>query len=274
LTIKENRLVINKKMAKNKQKKHTQFERIEQIRTKLLVQKEVSIETLAEQLNVSQMTIRRDLEQLENQGEVIRTHGGAAMARKLIFESAFHDKQHIMSDAKQKIACLAAKFVKTGDVIFLDTGTTNLEIAKKLSTKGNITVITTSLAIAYELQFSENMEVILLGGFMRKGSPDLHGPLTEQNIDFFRSDIAFIGADAVDIKGNTFTDDLRVVNLDRKMASHSKKVIITTDSSKFNKNSMCNVFNYKDYDFIITDSKVGKRKINQLHKNKIQVKVV
>ena len=254
-------------------KKYTQRERIEEIRAKLLDQKEVSIETLAVQFHVSQMTIRRDLEQLESQGEVIRTHGGAAIACKLTFEFSFHDKQHIMSNAKQKIASMAADFVKTGDVIFLDTGTTNLEISRKIITKKNITVITTSLAIAYELQFAENLEVILLGGFMRKGSPDLHGPLTEQNIDFFRTNISFIGADAVDIKGNTFTDDLRVVNLDKKMASNSRKVIITADSSKFGKNSMCKVFNNKDYDFIITDSKIDKKKINQLQKNKVKLKI-
>ena len=253
--------------------KFTQLERSEQIRKQLLEQKEVSIEKLALEFNVSQMTIRRDIEQLEANGEAIRTHGGATMARKLTFEFTFHDKQHLMADAKQKIASFASQIVKHGNDIFLDTGTTSLEIARKLIAKENITVITTSLAIVSELQFAGNIEVVLLGGYLRKGSPDLHGPLTEQNIDFLRADIAFMGADAIDDKGNTYTDDLRVVNLDRKMAQNSKSVVITADSSKFDKTSMCKVFDSKDYDFIITDSKITKKLLNSLHKNKIKVKI-
>lgn len=253
-------------------KKFTQLERVKQIRKQLLEQKEVTIESLALQYKVSQMTIRRDLEQLEVSGEVIRTHGGAAMAQKLTFEFAFQDKQHLMADAKQKIACCAAEIVKSCNVVFLDTGTTSLEIARKLIAKENITIITTSLAIISELQFAENLEIILLGGYMRKGSPDLHGPLTEQNIDFFRADIAFMGADAIDIKGDTYTNDLRVVNLDKKMAKNAKSVIITADNSKFNKTSTCKVFSPKNYDLIITDSKIDKKILSSLKKNKIKLK--
>lgn len=254
-------------------KKLSQIKRLERIRIQLVEHGEVQIEDLASQLRVSPMTIRRDLEQIEACGDAIRTHGGAVMAKKLTFEFSFQDKQHLMSEAKQKIAACAAETVKPGHVVFLDTGTTSLEIARKLMAKHDITVITTSLAIISELQYAENLEVILLGGFLRKGSPDLHGPLTEQNVDVLRADIAFMGADAVDILGNTYTDDLRVVNLDRKMARNAASVMVVADSSKFNQTSMCKIFCPKDYDAIITDAKIGKKFTNQLRKNKINIKI-
>ncbi len=251
--------------------KPSQNQRIEEIRGKLLDGEEVSIEKLARRFGVSGMTVRRDLEVLESQGDVIRTHGGAAPAKRLTFEFSFRNKQNKNIEQKRRIARQAVKHVKDGRVIMLDTGTTTLQIAEELTGKENITIITTSLAIVSKVQFAPNIEVVLLGGFLRGGSPDLHGPLTEQNVELFRTDVAFMGADAVDSIGNTYTDDLRVANLDKKMAANAKKVIVVADSSKFGRAAMCRVLGPGDYDMLITDSAIDKKIAASLAKRKINI---
>ncbi len=259
-------------MAK-KGNKPSQNQRIEEIRGKLLDGEEVSIEKLARRFGVSGMTVRRDLEVLESQGDVIRTHGGATPAKRLTFEFSFRNKQNKNIEQKRRIARQAVKHVRDGRVIMLDTGTTTLQIAEELTGKENITIITTSLAIVSKVQFAPNVEVVLLGGFLRGGSPDLHGPLTEQNVELFRTDVAFMGADAVDSIGNTYTDDLRVANLDKKMAANAKKVIVVADSSKFGRTAMCKVFGCRDYDLVITDKKIDKEISKQLTRKKVKLEL-
>ena len=167
------------------------------------------------------MTIHRDLDRLAKQGALIRTHGGATLAKKMTFEFAFRNQQAQEEKAKAEIAKAAIAHIRDGQTIIFDTGTTTLQIAKVLPDK-EITVITTSLAIVSQLQSCERTDVILLGGYLRRGSPDMHGPLTESNLANFRADLAFIGADGIDLQGNTFTDDLRVAGLSRTMATNCR----------------------------------------------------
>lgn len=254
--------------------KLTQNQRIEVISKQLLSSGEVSIEKLARKFKVTGMTIRRDLTLLESQGEIIRTHGGAAPAKRLNFEFAFRENQQRNLVQKQRIAKHAAKHIHQGDVIMLDTGTTTLEIARQIVDRQNLTVITTSLVIISELQFASGIEAVLLGGYLRAESPDLHGPLTESSIDLFKTDIAFMGADAIDRDGITYTDDLRVVNLDCKMAANAKKVIVVADSSKFNKTAMCRVLKPQDYDVIITDRKISLPIKQQLKRKQIKIETL
>jgi DeoR/GlpR family transcriptional regulator of sugar metabolism len=259
-------------MARTKSR-WTQRQRLEAMRQELLQAEEVSIDELAGRFDVSAMTVRRDLELLEARGEVIRTHGGAAPARRLTFEFSFREKQNRNRSAKSRIAEQAAAHIEDGQVVILDTGTTTLEIARRLLGRRNVTVITTSLAIVSALQFGAGVRVVLLGGFLRGGSPDLHGPLTEQNVEMFRADVAFMGADAVDLSGNTYADDLQVVNLDRKMAANAARVIVVADSSKFGRTGMCRIFGPHDYSLIVSDTGIGVEVRRQLGKKGIEVEV-
>ncbi len=259
-------------MARMKDK-WTQMQRLEAIRQELLRADEVSIDGLAGRFGVSGMTVRRDLEQLESRGDVVRTHGGAALAKRLTFEFSFREKQNRNSRQKSRIAGQAAGHIEDGQVVILDTGTTTLEIARQLMGRRNVTVITTSLAIVSTLQFAAGVRTVLLGGFLRGGSPDLHGPLTEQNVEIFRADIAFMGADAVDLDGDTYADDLQVVNLDRKMAAHAARVIVVADSSKFGRNGMCRIFSSEDYDAIISDWGIRKDVVKRLARRGVQIEI-
>ncbi len=251
----------------------TQMQRLEAMRHELLKVDEVSIDELAGRFDVSGMTVRRDLELLEARGDVIRTHGGAALAKRLTFEFSFREKQNRNRGAKSRIAECAADHIEDGQVVILDTGTTTLEIARRIMGRRNVTVITTSLAIVSALQFAAGVRVVLLGGFLRGGSPDLHGPLTEQNVEMFRADVAFMGADAVDLDGNTYADDLQVVNLDRKMAASSARVIVVADSSKFGRTGMCRIFSPSDYSLIVSDAGIDADALKRLVKKGVEVEI-
>lgn len=260
-------------MAKNSVK-FSQNKRLEIIRRQLLEKGEVFIKDMVKRFNVSFMTVHRDLDILKKAGETINIHGGATAAKRLTFEFSF--RNHVSNFQKQKelVAQKAVEIIKRGDVIMLDTGTTTLEVAKKLKNKEGITVITTSLAIVSELQFVDQIEIVLLGGYLRSSSPDIHGPLTEDNIERFRTNIAFIGADGIDVNGNTFTDDLRIATLSRRMAKNADKVVVVSDSSKIGRKSMCKVLSPDEYDLIITDSYIGDKMIRRLKVNKKKLKIV
>jgi DeoR/GlpR family transcriptional regulator of sugar metabolism len=252
----------------------SQTQRLEIIRQLLAANGEVLVSKLATEFKVSEMTVRRDIEMLESQGEVLRTHGGAALAKRLTFEFTFKANHQKNLEQKKAIAAAAVKHISDGQVVLLDTGTTTLEIARILvSQRRKVRVITTSLAIVSELQFVDDIETILLGGFLRKGSPDIHGPLTEQNLTQFSCDIAFVGADAFDETATTYTNDLRVLNLDRQMAKAAQYVVVVADSSKFGEKAMCRVFTSKEYNLLITDSQIDKKALRIIKKTGINLEL-
>src|SRR5579871_6016831 len=132
----------------------------------------VTVAELARELGVSEMTVRRDLNALEASAGVQRTHGGAMLTERMILEFDYRGRRELNRAAKCAIAAEARKLVQPGDRIILDCGTTTLELASMLRNGENLTVITPSLAVASELQHAAGVEVVLLGGVIRRGSPD------------------------------------------------------------------------------------------------------
>ena len=249
------------------------MQRLSQIRKALSCLSEVSIKDLSEEAGVSEITIRRDLELLKSQGEIIISRGIVTSAKRLTFDFTFGSKQQRNHTQKVAIAKKAIDNINDGDVVILDTGTTTLEIARHLIGRRKVKVITTSLAIVSELQFAEDIELILLGGQLRHGSPDLYGHLTEKCLSFLKSDIAFVGADAIDSLANTYTNDLRRLGVDRKITECSKKIIVVADSSKLDQSSMCKVFSNKDYELLITDSGAEDTFVQKLLKKGIKTEL-
>jgi DeoR/GlpR family transcriptional regulator of sugar metabolism len=158
--------------------------------------------------------------------------------------------------------------------VILDTGTTTLEIARQLRNRRKAKIITTSLAIVSELQFAGEIQTILLGGYMREGSPDLHGPLTERNLSEFHADIAFLGADAVTESGVVYTEDPAVANLDKLMSQVSDKTIIVTNSSKFSARAMCRILGGEEYDALITDEFLESAIEEKLKQRGVNIEIV
>lgn len=230
----------------------------------LLTQREVSVVDLANQLKVSPITIRRDLELLEREGELTRTHGGAVFSRSAIFEFAFLDRAQNKTAEKTAIAGYIANIIKPGMTIILDTGTTTLEVARAIAAIPRLRVLTSSLAIASALHTFDNIDLVLLGGSVRHNSPDLSGPLTEENLRMFKTDIVILGADAVSNEG-VFTTDLDIARISRAMINSAQESWLVADSSKFTRRSFVKFADWTTIANIVTDDGITHPDIEWLN---------
>lgn len=214
-----------------------------------------SVDDLALSLGVSTMTIRRDLQELADAGQVLRTHGGAVPAARVSFEFRFLKDAQQNAQAKEQIAGLAVEQVRDGDSVLLDSSTTTLAIARHLRGRA-LTVITTSLPIASELYACNGIDLILLGGLLRNGSPDLAGPLTEANLENMRATVAFIGADGIDEAGMIYNKSTAVARMLQKMAGSAERVYAVADHSKVGKTALMRFGDISKWHGLITDSKL------------------
>jgi DeoR/GlpR family transcriptional regulator of sugar metabolism len=219
-------------------KRPTMAQRDARLREVLRQRGEASIGEMASALGVSEMTLRRDLDRLERDGHVRRTHGGAVPAERLGFEFDFVARRQSNQRAKRAIAAEAFKLVKPGDRLLLDAGTTTLELACLLRRIPDLTVVTPSLAVASELQFSDGVQTILLGGVLRRGSPDLTGEVTEAVLDMLAVDTAFQGADGIGLDGTLYTADLGVARVDQKIRRRAARTYVLADSSKVGRTAL------------------------------------
>jgi DeoR/GlpR family transcriptional regulator of sugar metabolism len=184
---------------------------------------------------------------------VQRTHGGAVLTERMILEFDYRERRELNRPAKRAIAAAARQLVRPGHRLILDTGTTTLEFAALLKDGENLTVITPSLAVASELQHAPGVEVILLGGVMRDGSPDLTGPLTEHCLELLAADIAFQGADGLGLDGAIYNSDLRLARVDKLMRRVSKQCCVLADATKIGRTALARSGSLADVDIIITD---------------------
>lgn len=244
--------------------------RLEQICGLVTQHGECSVEELAELFGVSGMTIRRDLQLLVDQGKVIRTHGGAAMAERISFEFDFLKRAKEQESAKEAIAVAAAALVDAGQSVLLDSGTTTLALSRQLRGK-KLTVITTSLPIASQLQYDAAIDVLLLGGHLRAGSPDLVGALTEGNLESLHADVAFIGADGIDARGMVYNQSPEVARMLTKMAAAASRVFVVADHSKLGKTALWRFGQLKDWDGLVTDAQADRAVLKSLEKSGVRV---
>lgn len=232
---------------------------------------ECSVEFLAQKCEISEITIRRDLQVLAKAGKIIRTHGGAAVAQRVTFEFKFLDRSRKNIKAKSAIADKAAKLIKDGQALILGAGTTTLELSKRLKDKNGLTVITTSLPIASELQFCENIEVLLIGGFLRHGSPDLTGALTEANLENLHAEMAFLGADAIDSNGGIYDNSINVARMLSKMVVAAENTYAIADHSKIGKKALAKYSTLSKWNGLITDANIAKKDLGKLKRHSVKI---
>ena len=229
------------------------------------------MEELGRALGVSGMTIRRDLRALAAEGKAIRTHGGAAMAQRISFEFGFLERVKEREAAKTAIGRAAADLVGGGQSVMLDSGTTTLALSRQLHGKAGLTVITTSLPIASELQYDQGIEVLLLGGYLRAASPDLAGALTQSNLETVRADVAFIGADGIDAGGAVYNHSPEVARMLAKMSAAADRVYVVADSAKLGKAALWRFGHLKDWAGLVTDDGADRSLLASLRRAGVSV---
>lgn len=215
---------------------------------------ECHIDQLAKWFEVSGMTIRRDLQELAEEGKVIRTHGGASPAMRVSFEYQFLRRTLDRAAEKEQIARIASSLVQPGNTVMLDSGTTTLAISAKLKQIENLRVITTSLPIAASLFGLSNIELLILGGVLRKDSPDLIGAITDHNLDMLCADIAFVGCDAIDLDGNIYNTSADLGRTLTRVVQAADISYAVADHSKVGKRELMRFGNLAEWGGLITDS--------------------
>lgn len=246
----------------------TRHRRIEQL---LEEQGECSVSGMAAQLGVSEMTIRRDLQALAAAGRIVRSHGGAAAVDEVLFRFEFQNRSKQQEAAKRQIARTAAAMIRDGDSVMLDSGTTTLALALELRHRKRLTLITPSLAIASALQQSASVQVLLLGGFVRRDSPDLVGIITETNLEHLKADWAFIGADGIDLQGNIYNASIEVCRMLTKMVASAKAAYVVSDHSKIGRTALMRFGNIADCAGLITDPSASPKHLQSLQKAGVRV---
>jgi DeoR/GlpR family transcriptional regulator of sugar metabolism len=224
-------------------------------------------------LGVSEATIRRDLVDLEARGLIRRTHGGALPIGQVIQEYTNAERMVQNSVEKQRIAKLAAEMVQDGDVVFIDAGTTTLQLARELSHRTSLTFVTNGVDIASCLSAADVRSLYMTGGEYCSMNHSMIGPIATDAIRRFNVDKLFLSVSSVDLireRINVATPAVAAVQ--REMIGIAQKVIVLADHSKFTKSAMSVITSLDDVDLIVTDS--GTRKLASDAPERLQAKIL
>lgn len=214
---------------------------------------EVSIYRIAELCNISEVTARRDLIELEQKGYLIRTHGGAIKSSSTQNLFSFENKAYLNKNAKEKIARSAVFFIEEGDVIYIDCGTTVFHLASHLSRFRRLRVITNSLPVVSELSHHPQIKVSLIGGELDHERKALYGPMSESLLEKYRARKAFIGAGGLTLETGLTSNDEKEGAITGKMASIAEEVYLLCDSTKIGKDAFFPYAPLSVINTIITD---------------------
>ena len=244
--------------------------RLEQLRRVLRQNQVVRIEELCDQLRVSAATIRRDLDVLEKLGEVRRVHGGAVSVDSRLEEPLFDDKTSLAAREKYRIAQAALRYIQANDTIYLDGGSTVLELARLLKERTNLTVVTNSLRAALELA-SRGPRLILVGGDLRRLSQTVVGPLTRLLLNQIHIDRAFMGTIGLTLEEGLTTTDPSEAYTKELIMHQAREVFLLVDSSKMGKVSFTRAGQVEGVRVFITDKLADRKFLRGLRKRGIEV---
>lgn len=241
-----------------------------------LVQHEgrVLVSDLARRFSTSLITIRKDLEHLQREGHIQRAHGGALpLDSAALRDPTLHEKERLHRKEKLRIAPAAAKLVRAGQVIIVDSGTTTSAVARSLRHVRNLTVITNAVNIAADLA-GTGVEVMLTGGVLRKNSFSLVGPLAEESLQQITADLLFLAVDGFDLAYGLTTPNLLEAKVNRMMVESAKRTVVVCDSSKFGRRSLSRIAPTSAVHHVITDSGISSKDLRKLREAQIKVVVV
>ena len=240
------------------------IERRNCIMEKLQTDKKVVVSELSRQFDVSEETIRRDLEKMENEGLVTKSYGGAILNESNNIDLPFNVRKNRNVVAKQKIAELLAARINDGDHIMLDASSTAVFIAKKIKERKNITVITNSIEILIELADMHDWHVLSTGGIVKEGSLALVGPHTDQMLRCFHVDKAIVSCKGLDLnQGFTDSNEMHAETKKTMLQSANEK-ILAIDSTKFDRISFTKIGELKDITAVVTDKSPGEQWLSAL----------
>lgn len=245
-------------------------QRHDRLRAALRQNRVVRVEDLCRELNASPATVRRDLDHLEKIGEIQRVHGGAVSVESRLQEPLFDAKTSIAVKEKRRIAQAALELIKPDETVYLDGGSTVLELARLLRDRTNVTVATNSLRAAHELA-GHGPRLIVIGGELRRLSQTVVGPLTRHVLNELHLDKAFMGTMGLSLREGLTTTEPGEAFTKELVMERAREVILLADSSKVGKVSFAHAGNLAKVHTLITDAKIDRQFARALGKKGVKV---
>ena len=230
----------------------------------LKVKKEISVQYLSSELDISAVTIRKDLKILEQKKLLFRNHGGATITQPYVNDRPVNIKESINYKEKIAIANEAVKIIDNDQYIIIASGTTVTYFAHKINPINKITIVTSALNVASELLNKEHVEILQLGGYVRHSSNSVIGHYSELILKETACSKLFMGADGIDIDYGLSTSNAQEAHLNQQMMESSKEVIVLADSSKFGKRSFGRICGLDMVDHIITDENISQKIVDKI----------
>lgn len=237
-------------------------------------QKRATVKELASQIGVSEATLRTDLNRMETDGLLTRTHGGAVLNTEEENDTSFSVREKKNKQEKIQIAKKAYEMIEEKQCILLDASSTALELARYIKSKPmRLTVVTSGLQSALELNNNPDITVILIGGMLTKGSSSIEGTLGLSILDYLTIDMMFTSSNGFSIESGLTDFNLYEVQLKKEIVKKAKKVVALIDSSKIEKNSSAVFATLDQIDKLITDKPIDHNLSKEILRNDIEIVV-
>jgi len=246
-------------------------ERHERIMEALLKHGSVQVSDLVEHLNVSSVTIRKDLTELEKKDRLYRSHGKAVLINPYINNRSVNEKEKLATDEKRAIGREAARLITRDDSIVIASGTTVHALARAIVPLHKLTAVSASLPVSQILAQNESIEVVQLGGMLRHSSLSVIGEYSEMILKDCSFSKLYLGVDGIDIDYGITTTDMREAALNQKMMASAQKTIVLADSSKFGRRGFAKIADIDAVDIIITDAAIPPKDAARLDALGIEV---
>jgi len=264
-------IFMNDKNAISDKKILNSEERQAYILEQLKIHGKVRVVDLSRDLDVSGVTIRSDLENLQKTEYLERVHGGAIQSLHQYDNMDYQERLLLRRQEKMEIAREILNYINNGDTIALNAGTTSYFVALELKNKKNLKIITNSIPVATELNMNSNIKIILLGGAINSHYSFTYGMDALNQMEKYRINKAIISVDGVDINAGITTFHQEEVDLSAKMMERAKVRIVISDYTKIGRESFVKIKDLDEVDRIITDSKADRNIVEMLKKKGAEV---
>ena len=235
------------------------IERRNAILSKLSLNGKVVVSELSQEFNVTEETVRRDLEKLDNDGLARKIYGGAVKVENYNIDLPFHVRQQTNVESKRKIATLIGEMVHDGDYIMLDSSTTALYVVQNILDRKNITIITNSIKILIELCNKPDWIIISTGGILKEGSLSLLGYQAEHMIRSHHVDLAVCSCKGLNQNLKISDSNDRDAEIKKAFFGSANRKVLAIDSSKFDKTSFIEICSINDISTVVTDQNPGDK---------------
>lgn len=242
-----------------------------------MLEKSVKVADLVREFDVSEETIRRDLNQLEREGLIQKNYGGAILIDELQMSTAsippVQQRKFEHHNEKDAIGRKAAGLVGNGQIIIVDSGSTTWCVARHLKHRAELTVVTNGINIAEEFVENDDSHVFLLGGKVVKKSMSLVGPVAEAELQKYNADFVFMGTSGISLRKGFTSSDIYEAEIKRAMVAAGQKVVVVADHTKFMRQALISYSTFQDVDMLITSSLADASLLAEIARLGVQVVV-